>query len=43
MYFGKGDAVPADLTARAAAARQTRMEANRLPACARCPSIDAAA
>ena len=29
MYFGRGDAVPADLTARAAAARQARIEANR--------------
>jgi hypothetical protein len=33
MYFGKGDAVPADLTARAAAARQARIEAtDRRPA-----------
>jgi hypothetical protein len=29
MYFGKGDAVPADLTTRATAARQARIEANR--------------
>jgi hypothetical protein len=43
MYFGKGDVVPADLTARAAAARQARVEANRSAACGRCPSIDAAA
>jgi transposase InsO family protein len=43
MYFGKGDAVPADLTARAAAARQARIETNRSAACGRCPSIDAAA
>jgi hypothetical protein len=27
MYFGTGDAVPADLTARAAAARRARVEA----------------
>jgi putative transposase len=43
MYFGRGDGVPADLTARAAAARRARMEANRSAACGRCPSIDAAA
>jgi transposase InsO family protein len=43
MYFGNGDTVPADLTARAAAARRTRMEANRSAACGRCPLIDAAA
>jgi len=28
MYFGNGDAVPADLTVRAAAARQARIEAS---------------
>ena len=43
MYFGTGDAVPADLTARAAAARRARVEANRSAACGTCPSIDAAA
>jgi putative transposase len=43
VYFGKGDAVPADLRARAGAARQARIEANRSAACGRCPSIDAAA
>jgi len=43
MYFGRGDAVPADLTARAAAARRARAEANRSAACGTCPSIDAAA
>jgi putative transposase len=43
MYFGRGDAVPADLAARAAAARRARVEANRSAACGRCPSIDAAA
>jgi putative transposase len=43
MYFGRGDAVPADLTARAAAARRARIEANRSTACRRCPSIHAAA
>jgi hypothetical protein len=32
MYFGTGDAAPTDLTARAAAARRTRGDANRRPA-----------
>jgi putative transposase len=43
MYFGTGDAVPVDLTSRAAAARRTRVEANRSASCERCPSVDAAA
>ncbi len=43
MSFGTGDAVPADLTSRAAAARQARVEANRSAACQTCPSVDAAA
>ena len=43
MYFGTGDAVPTDLTARAAGARRTRGEANRSASCATCPSVDAAA
>ena len=43
MYFGTGDAVPADLTARAAAARRLRVEANRLAACRTCPLTGAAA
>jgi len=43
MYFGTGDAVPADLTARAAAARRARVKANRSAACRTCPSIEAAA
>jgi putative transposase len=43
MYFGTGDAVLADLTSRAAAARRARVEANRSAACETCPSIDAAA
>jgi Integrase core domain len=34
MYFGTGDAVPADLTSHAAAARRARGEANRSAACA---------
>src|SRR2546426_1408207 len=43
MYFGTGDAVPADLTERAAAARRTRVEANRSASCETCPSVGAAA
>ena len=43
MYFGTGDAMPADLTSRAAAARRARVEANRSASCATCPSVDAAA
>jgi len=43
MYFGTGEAVPADLRSRAAAARRTRVEANRLASCETCPSVDATA
>ena len=43
MYFGTGDAIPADLTARAAAARRARVNANRSAACGTCPSTEAAA
>jgi hypothetical protein len=43
MYFGTGDAVPADRRSRAAAARRVRVKANRSAACGTCPSIDAAA
>ena len=44
MYFGTGEAVPADLRSRAAAARRTRVEANRLASCETCaPLVDAAA
>ena len=43
MYFGTGDTVSADLRSRAAAARRTRAEANRLASCETCPSVDAAA
>ena len=43
MYFGTGDAVPADLRSRAAAARRARVEANRSAACETCPSAEAAA
>jgi putative transposase len=43
MYFGTGDAVPADLMSRAAAARRARVEANRSASCETCPSLNAAA
>ena len=43
MYFGTGDAVPADLASHAAAARRARVKANRSAACGTCPSIDVAA
>ena len=43
MYFGTGDAMPADLTSRATAARRARVEANRSASCATCPSVEAAA
>jgi transposase InsO family protein len=38
MYFGTGDAVPKDLLSGAAAARRTRVEANRSASCEICPS-----
>jgi putative transposase len=38
MYFGTGDAVPKDLLSHAAAARRTRVEANRSAWCEICPS-----
>ena len=43
MYFGMGAAVPADLRSRAAAARRSRLDANRSASCEICPSADAAA
>jgi transposase InsO family protein len=43
MYFGTGDAIPADLTSRSTAARRARREANRSASCATCPSVNAAA
>jgi len=43
MYFGTGDAVPADLATRAANARRARVKANRSAACGTCPSTEAAA
>jgi transposase InsO family protein len=42
MYFGSGEAVPGELTSRAAAARRARMEANRGALCTTCPSLSAA-
>jgi transposase InsO family protein len=43
MYFGIGDAVPADLSARAADARRARVAANRSASCQTCPLLNAAA
>ena len=43
MYFGTGDAVPADLRSRAAAARRARVDANQSASCETCRSVDAAA
>ena len=43
MYFGTGDPVPADLEARADAARQARVAANRAVSCEACPSLNTAA
>ena len=42
MYFGTGDAVPADLAARAAAVRQARGAVNRSASCVTCPHEAAA-
>jgi polyphosphate kinase len=43
IYFGTGDAMPANLASRAAAARRARLEVNRSVSCATCPSVDAPA
>ena len=43
MYFGTGDAVPADLRSRAAAAHRARVAANRSASCETCPSLNEAA
>jgi hypothetical protein len=43
MYFGTGAAVPADLRSGTAAARRSRLDANRSASCEICPSTDAAA
>ncbi|AMY09409.1 hypothetical protein LuPra_02624 [Luteitalea pratensis] len=42
MYFGTADALPADVTARAAAARLARRQANRAASCVTCPSLNVA-
>jgi len=39
MYFGTGDAVPADLGTRAVAARHSRVEANRSASCETCVRV----
>jgi putative transposase len=38
MYFGTGDAIPADLASRADAARRARLQANRSVSCDACPA-----
>jgi hypothetical protein len=43
MYFGIGDAMPADLQLRAVAARRARVESNRSASCEACRSNNAAA
>jgi transposase InsO family protein len=43
MYFGNGEAVATDLTARALAARRARVAANRSASCTACSSLDALA
>ena len=43
MYSGTGEAVPADLRARAVAARRARAKANRSASCDTCPSLNTAA
>lgn len=42
MYVGTGDAVPADVTSRAEAARRARLQATRSASCGTCPSLSAA-
>jgi hypothetical protein len=42
MYSGAGDAVPAELAARADAARRARLQANRSMTCERCSALVAA-
>ena len=41
MYFGTGDAIPAELASRADAARRTRLQANRSVSCDTCPALKA--
>jgi putative transposase len=43
MYFGTGEAVPADLRSQAAAARRARVQTNQSALCDACPSVNAAA
>jgi hypothetical protein len=43
MYFGTGDATPAELASRAVAAPRARVQANRSASCATCAAVDAAA
>ena len=43
MYFGTGDAIPAELAARADAARRARLQANRSVTCETCPALNTAA
>jgi hypothetical protein len=43
MYYNTADAVPADLSVRAAAARRARVAANRSASCEKCPSLNVAA
>ncbi len=38
-YFGTGDALPADLSSRMAAARLARLQANRAASCVTCPAL----
>ena len=39
MYFGTGDAIPAELASRADAARRARLQANRSVSCETCPAL----
>ena len=39
MYFGTGDAIPAELASRADAARRARLQANRSVTCETCPAL----
>jgi putative transposase len=42
MYLGTGEAIPAELTARAAVARRARLQANRSASCPTCLSLNPA-
>ncbi len=41
MYFGTGDAIPAELASRADAARRARLQVNRSVRCETCPGLNA--